>query len=312
MKYAVIAEKLVKTYNGVKALNDVNLMVRSGRIYCLLGPNGAGKSTLISVIVGITKPDKGKIVVLGGSPDTPRIRARIGFQPQEHGLHPNLTGWENLLFYAGVYGVSPRDARIRIRELAERLGITDYLGRPVRTYSGGLRQRLSIVAALIHDPELIVLDEPTTGLDPSVRKKVWGLIEDLRRSGKTIVLATHYMEEAEKLGDEVAIMDRGRVVVSGPPEELKKEYGAPAVIEVIMREAGMAGKLEIYLVEHAGLDTNRTGPETLRIYCRDPDQLIPEITSIAYKLGLSISGLRALKPGLEDVFLKLTGRRLGE
>ncbi len=310
MDYAVIAEDIVKTYNSVRALDDVSLRVPAGCIYGLLGPNGAGKSTLISIIVGVSKPDKGKVVVLGGSPYSPRIRARIGFQPQEHGLHPNLTGWENLFFYAGVYGVSPRDARDRIKELAEKLGITDYLDKPVRTYSGGLRQRLSIAAALIHDPELIVLDEPTTGLDPGIRKNVWGLIEDLKRIGKTVILATHYMEEADKLSDEVAIMDKGRIIVFGSPEELKSRYGPPAVIEVVLREPSMAEKLEAYLAGNPGLQVNKTGAETLRIHCRDPDQLVPEITSTAYKLGLSISVLRVLKPDLEDVFLKLTGRRL--
>ncbi len=310
MDYAVIAEGIVKTYNSVRALDDVSLRVPAGCIYGLLGPNGAGKSTLISIIVGVSKPDKGKVMVLGGSPFSPGIRARIGFQPQEHGLHPNLTGWENLFFYAGIYGVSPRDARDRIRELAEKLGITGYLDKPVRTYSGGLRQRLSIVAALIHDPELIVLDEPTTGLDPGIRKSVWELIMDLRRSGKTVILATHYMEEADKLSDEVAIMDKGRIIVSGSPEELKSRYGPPAVIEVVLREPSMAEKLESYLAGNLGLQVNKTGAETLRIHCRDPDQLVPEITSTAYELGLSISVLRVLKPDLEDVFLKLTGRRL--
>ena len=308
MQYAVTVEDLVKTYNGHRALSGVNLRVRNGTIYGLLGPNGAGKSTLISIIVGISKPDKGRVVVLGGSPLDPRIRGRIGYQPQEHGLHPNLTGWENLYFYAGIYGVGRNEARSRIEELASILDVLDHLGRPVRTYSGGLRQRLSIIAALLHDPELIVLDEPTAGLDPSVRQKVWELIKDLRGRGKTVLFATHYMEEAEKLGDEVAIIDNGRIIASGSPEELKSRYGPPAVIEVVLRE-GMADGLAETLIRQ-DIEVSVTSHDTLRIYCKDPDKLVPEITSTAYRLGLSIRVLRVVKPSLEDVFLKLTGRRL--
>ncbi|NPA99236.1 MAG: ABC transporter ATP-binding protein [Crenarchaeota archaeon] len=311
MQYAVMIKDLVKTYNGFEALRGVDLQIPDGIIYGLLGPNGAGKSTLISIIVGVSKPDKGDVVVLGGSPSDPRIRSLIGYQPQEHGLHPNLTGWENLYFYAGIYGVGKKEARPKIEELASTLGVLDHLGKPVRTYSGGLKQRLSIIAALLHDPELIVLDEPTTGLDPGVRQKVWDLIRDLRRRGKTILLATHYMEEAEKLGDEVAIIDNGRIIARGSPEELKQRYGPPAVIEIVLGEEGVGDRLAHALASQ-GIEATVLGRDRLRIYCKDPDAIIPDITGMAYRLGLSIRVLRVVKPSLEDVFLKLTGRRLGE
>jgi len=310
MKYVLKVENVVKKFGDKVAVNNVSFSVKRGEVYSLLGPNGAGKTTLMSMIAGIIEPTEGKIEVLGGDPRESSIRAKIGYCPQEPVVYDNLTGLENLMFYAGLYGLSGREAKRKCNELLEFVGLGEYGKKPVRTYSGGMMKRLNFAIAIIGDPELLMLDEPTTGMDPRARRSVWELIEKLRKEGKTIILATHYMEEADVLSDRVAIMDLGRKVAEGTPEELKKEYGPRAVvnIELVKLKPEAIESIKRYASEGRVM----VEENLLRVHVEDPDEVTPMIISELIKHGCRLNALRVSRPTLEDVFLKLTGRRLIE
>ncbi len=308
-QYILVVENLVKRYGDKVALKGVSFRVEKGIVYSLLGPNGAGKTTLLSIIAGILNPTSGRVLVKGGDPRDPKARLHIGYCPQEHGLTELLTGRDNMMFYARLYGYSESEARKRVNELLDLVGLTDYADKPVAKYSGGMKKRLSLAITLLHDPDLLILDEPTTGMDPGMRRSVWDIILGLRKEGKTILLATHYMEEADYLSDRVAIMNEGEIVAEGSPEELKQKYGPKSVVE-----------LELYMppkpstIEDLGRfsDTIYLENNTIKVHTQDPDSIIPKLVDTLYSGGLSLKALRIAKPTLEDVFLKLTGRRLGE
>jgi len=310
MEIALRVESVFKKFGDKVAVNNVSFEVKRGETYSLLGPNGAGKTTLMSMIAGIVEPTKGKIEVLGGDPRERRIRAMIGYCPQEPVVYDELTGFENMMFYAGLYGLSGQEARSRCKELLELVGLMEYSKKMVRTYSGGMKKRLSFAIALIGNPALLMLDEPTTGMDPRVRRLVWELIEKLKEEGKTIILATHYMEEADVLSDRVAIMDSGRKIVEGTPEELKRKYGPKAVINIELAEP----KLEVVEIIKQYASERRVvfDGNVLRVHVDDPDEVTPKVISELIRHGCKLNTLRISRPTLEDVFLKLTGRRLIE
>ena len=219
----LVVEELVKKYGDIEAVRGVSFTVETGEVYALLGPNGAGKSTILGIVTGVISPTSGRVLVDGLPPYRREARTRIGYAPQGHGLDPSLTGLENIAFYARLRGLSPREAVKQLTGLAEEWGLYQHLHRPVGKYSGGMARKLAVLVALIGDPRLLVLDEPTSGLDPGSRRKIWELVERLRGEGKAVLLATHYMEEAERLADRVGIIDRGVLVAEGAPDELKKK-----------------------------------------------------------------------------------------
>lgn len=310
MDVVLRVEGVVKKYGDKIAVNDVSLSVQRGEIYGLLGPNGAGKTTLMSIIAGILDPTEGRVEVLGGDPHDREIRARIGYCPQESVVYDNLTGLENLMFYAGLYGLSGSRAKQKSEELIRFVGLEEYAKDLVKTYSGGMKKRLNFAIALVGDPDLILLDEPTTGMDPRVRRSVWELIERLRKAGKTIILATHYMEEADELSNRVAIMNLGRKVVEGTPEELKKKYGPKAVVsvELVKVTQDIVESIKPYALEGRVVVEGNV----LRVHVEDPDETTPKIVSELVKRGYKLNMLKIDRPTLEDVFLRLTGRRLVE
>ena len=310
MDVVLRVEGVVKKYGDKIAVNDVSLSVQRGEIYGLLGPNGAGKTTLMSIIAGILDPTEGRVEVLGGDPHDREIRARIGYCPQESVVYDNLTGLENLMFYAGLYGLSGSRAKQKSEELIRFVGLEEYAKDLVKTYSGGMKKRLNFAIALVGDPDLILLDEPTTGMDPRVRRSVWELIERLRKAGKTIILATHYMEEADELSNRVAIMNLGRKVVEGTPEELKKKYGPKAVVSVEL--AKVTQDIIEYIKPYALEGRVVVEGNVLRVHVEDPDETTPKIVSELVKRGYKLNMLKIDRPTLEDVFLRLTGRRLVE
>ncbi len=311
MKASVVVEAVDvwKKYGDREALRGVSITVGEKEIVSLLGPNGAGKTTLISIIVGVLKQTRGKVLVCGGDPKKPEVRARIGFCPQEHGLIEELTGYENMLFYARLYGIDGEEAKKRIRNLLETVGLWEHARRIVGKYSGGMKKRLSLAITLLPDPQLLVLDEPTVGMDPGVRREVWDIIRNAKRDGKSVLLATHYMDEADILSDRVYIMHEGRVVAHGSPEELKEKYGPPSVIEVELARAppGLGEALSKLVGEHVIV-----GDTFARVHSRSPEEDVPRIVAEIHRMGGEITCLRVAKPTLEDVFLKLTGRRLVE
>ncbi len=296
------AHNLRKSYGGEEVVAGLSFGIRAGECFGLLGPNGAGKTTTLRLCLGLTDPEGGSIELMQRPvPGEARpARARVGVVPQMDNLDPDFTVSENLLVYGRYFGLTEHAIRERIPELLEFAGLTARAASQIQTLSGGMKRRLTLARALINDPDLIFMDEPTTGLDPQARHLIWERLKQLLARGKTIVLTTHFMEEAERLCGRLAIMDRGRFITEGSPRELILRHIEPHVIEVhgdgVMdwtdREAGkLASRLE------------KSG-DTVFCYAADPAPLLA-----------SLSGRQELRylhrpANLEDVFLKLTGREL--
>jgi len=297
-----VAHGLRKSYGGAEVVAGVNFAIAPGECFGLLGPNGAGKTTTLRLCLGLTDPDDGSVELMQRPvPGEARpARARVGVVPQMDNLDPDFTVSENLLVYGRYFGLSERAVRARIPQLLDFAGLTARAASQIQTLSGGMKRRLTLARALINDPDLIFMDEPTTGLDPQARHLIWERLKQLLAGGKTIVLTTHFMEEAERLCARLAIMDRGRFITEGSPRELILRHIEPHVVEAhgdgVMdwsdREAGkLASRLE------------KSG-DTVFCYAADP---APLLASLANRGELRYLHRPA---NLEDVFLKLTGREL--
>jgi ABC-2 type transport system ATP-binding protein len=275
-----------KSYGATKAVDGLSLDVSAGEVFGLLGPNGAGKTTTIHVVVGLVAPDSGTVVVDGrGAPTDPEVRRRIGVAPQAIALYDELTGEENLTFFGRLFGLSGGALRGRVDRLLEWTGLAARRRDRVKGYSGGMKRRLNLAAALVHDPPILLLDEPTAGVDPQSRNAIFDAVRELRGEGRTVVYTTHYMEEAERLCDRVAILDHGRLLALGTVDALVARHGGRSVVTVA-REGGEERR------------------ETA-----DP---VGELTSLlaASGRGGAPTSVRIDRPNLESVFLSLTGRSL--
>lgn len=304
----LVVEDLGKDFGDRTVLQGVNIRVYPGEIVGLLGPNGAGKTTLLRIISGIYKPSRGRVLVGGYEPRSIEALKMLTYCPQEHGLFEELSGWDNILFYARLYGLGEKEAKEMGKKLLERFGLLEHANKEVAKYSGGMKRRLCLAISLLHKPKLLILDEPTTGLDPGIRRSIWDIFIEEKRKGKAILLATHYMEEADYLSDRIYIIYQGKIIAEGAPEELKTKYGPRSVIEIefyksppVLRE-----KLDSLGLAYTFTDT------ILRIQTNEPDSQVSVIVSVLHDIGASIKTLRVTKPTLEDVFLKLTGKRLEE
>lgn len=236
----IVMERLVKRYGDVTAVNDLSLQVTRGELFGLLGPNGAGKTTTINILCGLLKPTSGFASVCGYDvqKEAMKMRELIGVCIQETAVYPYLTGEENVKFFGDLYTLDGETLRDRCSMLLERLGLAGDARRRVSKYSGGMKRRLSLILALIHDPQVVFLDEPTVGMDPQSRHAVWDFIRELKKEGKTIVLTTHHMEEAEELCDRVGIIDYGKLIALGPPEELIRRGGVGNLEELFIKLTG--------------------------------------------------------------------------
>ena len=303
MPSVVEIEGLIKRYDSREVVRGIDLNIPAGRCFGLLGPNGAGKTTTLRLLLGQSPVNGGEIRVFGlPIPQAGRtVRARTGVVPQTDNLDPDFTVAENLRVYGRYFDIPAATLDARIRELLEFVGLTDRANARIATLSGGMKRRLTIARALINDPELVVLDEPTTGLDPQVRHMIWGRLRDLRQAGKTLLLTTHYMEEAERLCDELVIMDEGRILEQGTPAALIKKHAEPEVIEVRGEE-----KLARQVLETAGDGRFEAIGDTYYYYTRDAREVVKRLEGMP---GLTFLHRPA---NLEDVFLKLTGRELRE
>jgi ABC-2 type transport system ATP-binding protein len=291
MASIIEARDLVRLYPGVRAVDGLSFAVEPGECYGLLGPNGAGKTTTLEMLEGIQTPTSGAVLFRGGPLDR-RYPESIGIQFQATALQEFQTVGESLAMFASLYPRSAdRDELIRLCNLEE------ILNRDTRKLSGGQRQRLLLAVALVNDPELVFLDEPTTGLDPQARRNLWGLIERVRRRGTTVLLTTHYMEEAERLCDRVAIVDHGRIIAEGRPADLVQAH-FPARVVRLPDSAWPAGQP---LPEGA---VSRHGD--IELYAED----VPAMLADLERVGADLSALRVATPNLEDLFLKLTGHAL--
>ncbi|MFI9722430.1 ATP-binding cassette domain-containing protein [Streptomyces sp. NPDC052396] len=315
---AVEASALTKTYpGGVTALDGLSLTVRPGTVFGLLGPNGAGKSTTVKILTTLARPDSGTATVAGHDvlrhPD--RVRRAIGVVAQRSGADPVATGRENLLLQGRLYGL--RGARLaeRVRELLDRFALTDAAGRPVKTYSGGMQRRLDVALGLVHRPQVLFLDEPTTGLDPEARTAMWEEIGRLAGDeGLTIVLTTHYLEEADRLAERIAIVDRGQVVTTGTPDELKAELRGDAV-QIELDEA--PGEVEARLLatalgEFAGVREVAFDGRQLSARADDGGTAVPAVLAVLQREGARAAAVTVARPSLDDVYLRHAGRRFAE
>lgn len=297
------ARGLAKSYGGRSVVHGLDLDVPAVGCFGLLGPNGAGKTTTLRMILGQSPPSAGTLEVFGlPMPAASReIRARVGVVPQTDNLDPDFTVLENLRVYAGYFRLGGPALRGRMESLLDLVDLQDRADTPINDLSGGMRRRLSIARALINSPEMLVLDEPTTGLDPQVRHMIWARLRELKRHGTTLLLTTHYMEEAERLCDELVIMDHGAIVIQGSPQALIRRHVEPEVIEV----HADPDEVRHILGRHAAPRIEAVG-ESVYCYTRDARRL----TSALEQHG-DISYLHR-PANLEDVFLKLTGRELRE
>ena len=273
---------LRKSFGSIVAVDDLSLSVRRGELFGLLGPNGAGKSTTVSLSVGLLAPDAGQVRIEGlGDPVEPTVRQRIGVATQALALYDLLTANENLRFFGEVYGLSGGQLDNRVAWCLDFVGLNDRKNDRVGTYSGGMKRRLNLAGALVHDPDLLLLDEPTVGVDPQSRNKIFENIEALHRQGRTIIYTTHYMEEAERLCDRIAIVDHGKLLALGSVHELLAAHGGTPTLVV------------------------QTNGDARRIQTADP---LAELNRIA--ASTRIDSFHLERPTLEQVFLRLTGRSL--
>jgi len=307
---AIEVEGLVKHFGEVHAVDGVDLHVPRGSIVGLLGPNGAGKTTTVRVLTTLLKPTSGRATVGGfdvvQQPD--EVRKLIGLSGQAAAVDEYLTGRENLDMVGRLYHLSKKDSRGRAQELLERFDLTDAADRPAKTYSGGMRRRLDLAAALVARPQVVVLDEPTTGLDPRSRLGMWDVIRELVTDGATVLLTTQYLEEADLLADSIVVIDHGTVIARGAPEELKGQVGGERV-ELVIRDAGALSVASEALVRvtHSAADIDS---DTRRITApvTNGAGVLVDIVRALDAAGVEIQDLALRRPTLDDVFLSLTGR----
>jgi len=307
MGRVIEANNVVKTYPGKVTLFNFSLDVEDGEVLGLLGPNGAGKSTFIRILTGLEKADAGEIKLFGKR-TSKEGRKKIGVAPQENSIYPLLTCMENLLYFGSLYGVTGKKAREKADSLLKELGLSDKKNVPAGYLSGGMKRRVNLACALMHEPRIIILDEPTTGLDPATRRNMWKMVTRLVRETKaTLILTTHYMEEAEALCERIAFINAGQIVAEGNPKELKKMAGKE--IAKIKSIPGVYANLEPQLRKIAGIDVTVTEHGVV-IESDNVSQKISAITKAFGKYKEEIIEFSVSQPSIEDVFLKLTGSQL--
>jgi ABC-2 type transport system ATP-binding protein len=308
----IIAENLIKRYGDFTAVDGVSFKVHSGEIFGFLGPNGAGKSTTVSMLTTLTLPTSGRATVGGFDVVTQAglVRKIAGVALQEIGIDPLMKPMELLTIQGQLFGMSRRDAVARAKELLELVELTEFADRRVGKFSGGTRRRLDLALALVHHPDVLFLDEPTTGLDPASRRDIWAEVRRLNREGgMTIFLTTQYLEEADELADRIAIINRGKIAVEGNPEELKRAIGAES-INVTFSDENTALQAADMLIPHA--DRVQTDRSTVRLYLNGAAAAVPAVVSRLNESGMTPVSLTLSQPTLDDVFLQVTGQRFAE
>jgi lipooligosaccharide transport system ATP-binding protein len=303
----ITATELTKKYGDFIAVDGVNFTVRRGESFGLLGPNGAGKSTTMKMIAATSQRTGGDLVILGKDPNTqgPEIRAHLGVVPQQDNLDRELKVWENLMVYGRYFGLNRKWLKGKIEELLEFAQLVEKRNNKTEELSGGMKRRLTIARGLVNEPEILLLDEPTTGLDPQARHILWDRLFRLKEQGVTLVITTHYMDEAEQLCDRLMVMDKGKIMAEGSPAELIKKYSSKEVLEVRFgsennvvfadKLKGIGERLEVL-------------PDRILVYAQSGEKCLEQIV----KLGLEPVTSLVRRSSLEDVFLRLTGRTLVE
>ena len=303
----IVVNNLVKQFGDFTAVNGINFSVKQGESFGLLGPNGAGKSSTMRIIGATSERTSGEVRILGKDPQKfgPQIRAHLGVVPQQDNLDEELTCAENLYIYGRYFGLPKATVRNKLDELLEFAQLLDKKNSKVKSLSGGMKRRLTIARALVSDPDILMLDEPTTGLDPQARHILWDRLFRLKEKGVTLLITTHHMDEAEQLCDRLMVMDKGEIMAEGSPADLIKKYSTKEVLEVRFgseRNAGMVEKLQSFA------DRLEELPDRLLLYTESGEDLLAKI--VAANIHPNTSLVR--RSSLEDVFLRLTGRSLIE
>ncbi|MDT8719592.1 ABC transporter ATP-binding protein [Clostridium sp. 19966] len=309
MKYIDI-KNLTKRFNDKLVLDYISLHVDKGEIFGLLGPNGAGKSTLINLMVGLLKYDKGEIIIGGSevSKEPLKVKEKLGLVPQEIALFDSLNAKDNLEYWGGLYGLRGKLLKERIEEALEISALKDHIKKPVKDYSGGMKRRLNIAAAMLHHPEVLIMDEPTVGVDPQSRNHIFEVVKNMNRQYDTTVIYTsHYMEEVETLCNNVYIMDLGKEVAYGSKEELKRMIKSDKVIEI--KGQGDLKKLMLNIRTLEGVKGTEWVEENIKIVASEKVTL-NEILNEALKEGVQVTSINVKEPTLEEVFLTFTGKKL--
>jgi ABC-2 type transport system ATP-binding protein len=307
---SIIAEELVKTYDKgtVRALDSLNLDVEEGTVLGVLGPNGAGKTTTVRILSTLLRPDSGRATVAGidviKNPE--KVREVIGLSGQYAAVDEILTGYDNLVMFGQLYHLGKKNSVLRANELLERFGLTDAAKRPIKTYSGGMRRRLDLAASLIVKPKVLFLDEPTTGLDPRGRQDMWGVIEDLVKEGVTLLLTTQYLEEADQLADEIAVIDTGKVIARGTSDALKKQVGGER-LEVVVESQYVARTIQIVTAVAGIKPSFDEGIRQISAPVSTGSKALLDVLKSLDEAGIHPLDIGLKRPSLDDVFLSLTG-----
>ena len=304
-KLMIAAKGLRKTYGDFIAVDGIDFQVKQGEAFGLLGPNGAGKSTTMRMIASTSMRSAGELEILGKDPNThgPEIRAHLGVVPQQDNLDRELKVWENLYIYGRYFGLSRKFMKNKVEELIDFAQLEEKRNAKTEDLSGGMKRRLTIARALVNEPDILMLDEPTTGLDPQARHVLWDRLFRLREQGVTLVITTPYMDEAEQLCDRLVVMDKGRIMAEGSPAELIKQYSSKEVLEV---RFGSSQNLEAAKQLEGLGDRTEVLPDRILIYSENGEKILEKIV----KLGLNPLTSLVRRSSLEDVFLRLTGRSL--
>ena len=309
MSEAIVVEDLVKKFKDVTAVDHVSFKVKSGEIYGLLGPNGAGKTTTIHILTTLLRPTSGRVYVAGYDvvKQPGEVRKRIGIVFQDPSLDNQLTAYDNMYIHGRLYGLSGEELKRKINELLDFVELKPYANKLVRYFSGGMRRRLEIARSLLHEPEILFLDEPTIGLDPQTRVKIWDYITAIKKEhGMTIFLTTHYMDEADQLCERIAIMDHGKIKAEGTPEQLKSMLGNEVVYVRLDGNLQAAPCLQADFIESC----TQVSKDTLQLVVKNASTAMPRIFEIASSSGLRIVEVTYRRPTLNEVFIHLTGREL--
>jgi ABC-2 type transport system ATP-binding protein len=312
-EHAISAQDLTKSYGEVRALAGVSLAIEPGTLFGLLGPNGAGKSTTVRILTTLAVPDGGSVHVAGidALRDPAAVRRAIGVVGQKHGSDPQATGRENLELQGTLYGLHGATLRRRVGELLDRFGIAHAADRVVRTYSGGMQRRLDVAMGLMHEPQVLFLDEPTTGLDPEARRDVWREIRAIATErAQTILLTTHYLEEADEFADRLAIMDQGRIVAAGTPDELKRALQGDSIRVQLARDVDGTA-VEAALGPVTGVAEVSVADRAVRARATDGATVAPALLAALNAAGIPVATMTVARPSLDDVYLRHAGREFG-
>jgi len=320
MKETILeARNLTKKYGELTAVNDVNLAIQKGEIFGLLGPNGAGKTTTISMINGLLNPTDGSIMVDGLDLQTQpyAVKTKLGLVPQELALYPTLSARDNLDFFGSIYGLRGKQLRERVDAMLAMVELTDRANEAVKNYSGGMKRRVNIAAGLMHQPEVLFLDEPTVGVDPQSRNAIFEAVEELNRAGMTVIYTTHYMEEAERLCHRVAIIDEGQIIALDTPQALINSLGGGILVlglEDLEPDAGLERVQTVIdrVAEMPSVKATTRDDGHLKVETHRFQETLMGILEITNQLDVRITSMEKWEPNLESVFLHLTGKKLRE